>query len=431
MDTGADAPPPQDTATYRFETTTGADGETIREYDDEAQHELDEDETESAATESGPVSKSWGDGLAREVVDWLLLERLRYNVILPGADGADGVTATLRQRFGLKISLDAAAVRKARKGHKHWTTLIVQVLCQGVKQGAWGEAAVKHMLHKAQSPDFIAKVRVWQGKDDGANFRAHVTPLVQQLVELEANGHDCAEILMPLPPVLVKRGAQECEPDQYVTSTSWRQHATKTASTRYSGADGLGPGNRAYLHLQDLRGATGGKNELGQLGRLAVVRAVRVFPSLMLCLDGGTWASASGVPVSAKERNDFLTNLTRKEQRTPYRWRWLEAGDCVYRWCDRMRPGDKAFYEVAVMGLDRSKTGALSALTEDVPRKGTTAPMAASAAPAPAQRGLFGGSAAQQASAAASRAHSAATDSSWALTARPTASDCSASSADF
>ena len=82
----------------------------------------------------------------------------------------------MRQKFGLKISLDAAAVRKARKGAKHWTTIIVQILCQGVEQGAWGKAAVAHMLEKAQSPDYIAKVRLWQGKDDHANVRGRIAP---------------------------------------------------------------------------------------------------------------------------------------------------------------------------------------------------------------------------------------------------------------
>ena len=58
------------------------------------------------------------------------------------------------------------------------------------------------MLQKAQSPDYIARVRVWEGKDDRANFAAHVTPLVRQLVELEINGYDVADLLMPLPPTI-------------------------------------------------------------------------------------------------------------------------------------------------------------------------------------------------------------------------------------
>lgn len=126
-------------------------GTTTRVYDGE----LVEGEFVSA-TGSGRPTPSWGDTLAREVVDWLLLERLKYNVILPA--GGDGLARSLRQKFGIKVSLDAAAVRKARKGAKHWTTLIVQVLCQGVGQGIWGQNAVAHMLHKAQSPDYIATV---------------------------------------------------------------------------------------------------------------------------------------------------------------------------------------------------------------------------------------------------------------------------------
>jgi hypothetical protein len=294
-------------------------------------------------------------------MDWLLLERVRHNVILPA--GGAGLQRTLRQKCGVKVSLDAASVRKAKKGNKHWTTLIVQVLCQGVDQGCWGRNAVAHMLEKAQSPDFIAKVRLWQGKDDHANFKAHVSPLVKQIVQLELEGFDVAELLMPLPPKLILRGEGECQDDEYVSGEL--DTVDDDGGVR---ADGL-EGERAHVSVRDVAPFSA----RGQLDRLAVVSAVRMFPSLVVALDGGTWASASGVSVSATERNDFLTNLTRTEQRKPYEWRWLEEGDSVLRWCERKRPGDAAFRCVALMGLSQRDAPALAKLTMEKARKHTMA----------------------------------------------------------
>ena len=294
----------------------------------------------------------------------------------------------------------------------------VQVLCQGVDQGYWGQTAVAHTLEKAQSPDFIAKVRLWEGKDDKRNFAAHVTMLLKQIFNLEA-GYDVTDMLMPRAPLEILRGAEECGADAIEAKVLKAQQAVQNAGRRVAKKahanldaalaekrsitvagkeakqdvqslkssrrpghwgesrqatddlrhDGLGASTCAHLHVRDLRGPTGGKTELGQLGRLALVHAVRMFPSLLVCLDGGTWASASGVSVSNKEKNDFLTNLTRQEQRRPYRWVWLEEGDHVMGWCNRVRKGDEAFLAVTLMGLEREHNAAMANLTQEKERK--------------------------------------------------------------
>jgi hypothetical protein len=105
-----------------------------------------------------------------------------------------------------------------------------------------------------------------------------------------------------------------------------------------------------------------------------------MFPALLLCLDGGTWASASGVSVSEKERNHFLSSLTRFEQQRPYQRVWLEVEDTVRAWCERTRPGDKAFLQVALCGLDVKSTHALAQITIEKPRANTTAEMGGRAA---------------------------------------------------
>jgi len=112
-----------------------------------------------------------------------------------GANGyASTIERALAQKFGVKVSLDAAAVRRARKGRKHWTTVIVQIL----------------------SPAAAARPR---------------------------GRHSCLG------------GAQS---------------------------------PATHVRVRDLRDAAGAKEQKGQRGRLALVRKVRMFPSLMLCLDGGT-----------------------------------------------------------------------------------------------------------------------------------------------
>jgi len=82
----------------------------------------------------------------------LLLERLRGNVVLPG--GASSY-------FAYKMSGDAAVVKRAKRGKKKWTTLIVQI----------------------------------------------INPLIKQLLELQQQGLTVGEMLMPMPPCVITFGA--------------------------------------------------------------------------------------------------------------------------------------------------------------------------------------------------------------------------------
>jgi hypothetical protein len=111
--------------------------------------------------------------------------------------------------FGYKMTFDAAVVRRAKRGHKKWTTIILQVLCCGVEHGKWGRNAIVGMLEKAQSANKFAKVRVWNGGDDRANFEAHVVPLIDQLLELQEKGMMVDELMMPLPPCIITLGEDE------------------------------------------------------------------------------------------------------------------------------------------------------------------------------------------------------------------------------
>ena len=97
----------------------------------------------------------------QEVLVYLLLDRMRGHV--PVSRRSRG--------FAAKGSFDAASVRKARRGQRQWTTVIVQILCTGIDNNRWGRNAVINTLEKAQSPNKFAKVRVWNGKDNRENVR--------------------------------------------------------------------------------------------------------------------------------------------------------------------------------------------------------------------------------------------------------------------
>lgn len=227
-----------------------------------------------------------------------------------------------------------------------------------------------------------------------------IAPLLKQLFTLETDGVD-VEALLSLPPLIIdlERFGDDCADGDTVEGkdpTSER-NASGQVTNRH---DGLGPGEEVKVRVRDQRNGSKAKETCPR--RLALVHSVRMFPALLLCLDGGTWASASGVSVSAKERNHFLSSLTRSEQQRPYQLVWLEVEDTVRAWCERTRPGDKAFLQVALCGLDVKSTHALAQITIEKPRANTTAEMGgmgdepANPPPPPPTSGLWVGSAAQQ-----------------------------------
>ena len=165
-DPAADQTDGNESGEYEYTVREEA-GELVRDYADVPQQQIrDWVETETADG-GGTVEPSWGNCDVREVLEYLFKERLRGLVPLRGTKSC-GV--------GCKISCDAALVRRAKRWQKHWTTVIVQVLCQGVDNAAWGTDAVVGQLQKAQSPNKFAKVRVWNGKDDRENVRPPAAP---------------------------------------------------------------------------------------------------------------------------------------------------------------------------------------------------------------------------------------------------------------
>jgi hypothetical protein len=94
---GGDAPE------YEYEVREEA-GEFVRDYADAPRRECPDGVETDTATSDGKVIPSWGATAAFEVLTYLLLERLRGAVVLPGGRSA---------YFGYKMTYDAAVVRRA------------------------------------------------------------------------------------------------------------------------------------------------------------------------------------------------------------------------------------------------------------------------------------------------------------------------------
>ena len=311
---------------------------------------------------SKPPEPSWGAKDVREVLNWLLMCRLRGWVVL-----ADSKASYL----GLQASLDAASVRKAQKGKKHWTTVILKVLCAGVRDGKWGMDAVVHQLEDAHSPHKFAKVRVWNGKDDWANFEAHVKPMIEQLLKLCSLGaYTVPKMIMPLPPLIIRLWGEVEEPvaETYrwpaAESTPKKQKKRQRRQQPSGDEDededeGRDEPEQVQAMLTKL--PTGDPAE-----REACVRGAAFNLSLNMGGDGGFLSSGAGHGATiASDRPSLLDDLTRAERQLPLSWQWLDAGDDVRKWCERNEPGDKGIVAAALMGLDSRVQPALAKLTRE------------------------------------------------------------------
>jgi hypothetical protein len=248
------------------------------------------------------------------------------------------------------MSYDAAVVRRAQRGRKKWTTIILQVLSSGVANKYWGRDAVMGMLEKAQSANKFAKVRVWNGSDGRANFVAHVLPLIEQLLELQEKGMAIDELIMQLPPCMITLGAQE---NASVPVNMKHEVKLKNGHTSCIGMQWRG--EKASWKDCDL---------LGREAEEAIITAAVMYPKLCICLDGGAWAAAAGERCCA-ERPSLFTSWTKDEFAQALEWVWLEEGETVYTYCDRERPSDPAYMTLAIWAQQWRKhgTGKLSSMT--------------------------------------------------------------------
>jgi len=350
---------------YAFKPTVDAEGNVGRVYLDankereDRQQMTDDVEQQTAIMEGDKATESWGAMLAHEVLQYLLLERLRGCVVLPPDITVDGKRSVSKAAyFGYKMTFDAAVVRRAKRGHKKWTTIILQVLCCGVEHGKWGRNAIVGMLEKAQSANKFAKVRVWNGGDDRANFEAHVVPLIDQLLELQEKGMMVDELMMPLPPCIITLGEDEnvAVPASMKKIVDIPEHE-------------MVPEHKTVIGMHWRGGAQSWEESLAHEAEEAIIMAVATYPKMVLCLDGGAWSAAAGERCCA-ERPSLFTSWTKEEFARPFEWVWLDKGDSVLKYCERERPGDVAFRALAIWVQSWREHGAgqLSSLTRPVDR---------------------------------------------------------------
>ena len=343
-----------------------------------------EQEDESGRGSAAQPEQSWGAKDVREAMNWLLLTRLRGWVVLP-----DSVASYL----GVQVSLDAASIRRAQKGRKHWTTVIMKVLCAGVRDGRWGINAVVHQLQNAHCPHKFAKVRVWNGKDDWANFEAHVKPMIEQLLKVsEQEAYTVPKMIMTLPPVIMQLGDEVDEPvdatHRWPAAESSPPKKKRQRRTRERGEDdeheeddddALDAPEQVWAKFVRLPRGDPTKRE-------ACVRGTGVHVSMNMGGDGGFLSSGAGEGATiASDRPSLLDDQTKDERQQPYAWVWLDAGEDVRTWCERNEPGDAGFLTAALMGLDSRRRCDMVPLTRKPP---TRTRMDAVAPPAAPRRGF-------------------------------------------
>ena len=170
--------------------------------------------------------------------------------------------------------------------------------------------------------------------------------LLDQLLQLQDQGMVVPELMTSLPPCIIKMGAEtsEVNPDSKC-NVRWM--------------DDLGEEHIQCVGMEWAGGASCWRDSpmLGAVAREVLLEACTLYPYVNVTLDGGTWSSATGVRVSA-ERSSFLDSLNRYEHSRPFEWVWLNAGDTVHAYCERKRPGDVAFAELAEWGLATTEHGA-------------------------------------------------------------------------
>ena len=85
---------------------------------------------------------------------------------------------------GFKTTGDKASLQNAPKAQKGCTSLQLQHLCNGVRNGDWSNS-VKYMVTQPQSCLRAFVLRLWFGNDDAANMEAHGAPVMEEGVKLE------------------------------------------------------------------------------------------------------------------------------------------------------------------------------------------------------------------------------------------------------
>ena len=180
---------------------------------------------------------------------------------------------------------------------------------------------------------------MWNGKDNRENFEAHVNKLLEQLLELQEKGLTVSELLMPMPPCLIKLG------DENVTEDEGEGEGSGAAMEWHGGRESW----------EDWLAHSG---KLGARAREALVTAVHLHPRLNVTLDGGAWASAAGVRCCAV-RPSIFTGWSKDEFAQPLEWIWLEQGETVRQRAEKRKPGDAGYMALACWAAAWRTLGAL------------------------------------------------------------------------
>jgi hypothetical protein len=233
------------------------------------------------------------------------------NVIIDGSDS---------QYWAFKLTYDSASSRGSKD---HWTTVMLQALCSGVKEKVFSTQAVVNILQGALSPSSSLKAKVWKGPDNGPHFKAHVYELLKELIELEDSGLEGA-VVQRFPPRLVFYPEDLEQSAEGAGETL--QHRKRDGS---SFNDGHGKrSSREFPHGRPIvKVLPHGRRELVHT-REGLIQETIFFPRVVVGLDGGAFISGAGQNAALNgDKPDLLSNTRKQHMQQPFEWVPLEDSD--------------------------------------------------------------------------------------------------------
>ena len=273
------------------------------------------------------------------------------------AEGESIMPGSATQRPGFKLTADAARLQNARKGSAVCCSIVLQLLCHGVYKDDWTNA-VRYMVSRPQSCVKAFVLRLWFGKDDAPNMKAHATGYMEESVGLEEEGMES-----DLP--------QRAPPWSY-TRAPRTGNERITDGKRIKDVAGEGTLNRRELDEKPGTTANGGHRSTV---REWLVTAIKLLPVFMLTYDGATTLAMTGVSLRSNYADPFTSEET-DEMGSFHRIVCLKRGRSLTHLCEDLWPGcsdasSKDHWRIKyVCEINaKSRNSELQAVTREPPRQ--------------------------------------------------------------
>lgn len=312
-----------------------AAGNARFENDEEEMHDDAADEAPNAPT--APTNPAVKPSAGAEA----LIDAVNLVLVTSGEVVSEGDPA---QFPGFKTTGDKASLQNAPKAQKGCTSLQLQHLCNGVRNGDWSNS-VKYMVTQPQSCLRAFVLRLWFGNDDAANMEAHGAPVMEEGVKLE----DGVDLDLPMQRV----------PWFYVRAPF------------LNGNRGAGT-----LHLRPLdeEKGTAANRRKGNV-REWLITKVRIWPAFMFAFDGATHLANARVSLRSNHADPY-TNTHTDDMGSFHCIYYLKCGRSLTDVAEELLPGSSEpnssmhWFVTYLCSLNAwSKNSDLQAVTREPPRQ--------------------------------------------------------------